>query len=206
MRTLSASLFASLLGLFLMQAANAATLGTFTHDYGIGKYDPAGSDVLGTDYVKVSDQSVARFSDSFDFSGLHYDSIDGFILTLGFKRAGPHLFTELWTVRIQGSDPSAASDDLFVPLFDKFSPQPVFVNVATDALTGGNSFAHSVATETFGFWFSEWTSGADAFKLDFATLTVKGVPTAVPLPATGLLLIGALGGIMGLRRRRKAAV
>lgn len=30
------------------------------------------------------------------------------------------------------------------------------------------------------------------------------IPSAVPLPATGLLLVGALGGIAGLRRRKKS--
>ncbi|KMK63836.1 VPLPA-CTERM sorting domain-containing protein [Puniceibacterium sp. IMCC21224] len=36
-------------------------------------------------------------------------------------------------------------------------------------------------------------------------LTVEGIPSEVPLPAGGLLLIGALGGIAALRKRQKAA-
>lgn len=39
---------------------------------------------------------------------------------------------------------------------------------------------------------------------DLSHTTLYGV-SAVPIPAAGLLLIGALGGLVGLRRRRKAA-
>ncbi len=41
--------------------------------------------------------------------------------------------------------------------------------------------------------------------LSHGSLYGKLVPTAVPLPAAGLMLLGALGGLAALRRRRKVA-
>lgn len=188
-------------------AAQADTLAVYTHDYGIGMYDPMGSDVLGADWVTISDNSTQRFSDSFDFSSLAYETIDRFILTLDFSFAGPALFpSELWSVRVQGSNTGSAGDDLFVPLVDLLSPQPTFVGPLTDFLSGGDAFAHSVATEEFEFWFSESTSaflGADNFRLASATLQIEGTPAPVPLPAAGFMLLGALGGVAGLRKMRK---
>jgi hypothetical protein len=37
-----------------------------------------------------------------------------------------------------------------------------------------------------------------------ASFNIQAVPSEVPVPAAGLLLLGALGGVAGLRRRKKA--
>lgn len=186
--------------------AQAATLGTFTHDYGSdpGKVDPGGNDTLTPDSVIVSDQSSSRFSDVFDFSSLSAAAITGFDLVLSFANAGPSLIPgELWSVRVQGSNSSSSLDDMFRTLADILSPQTFSLDGST--LLAGDAFAHSVATKTFSFWFSENTLFADRFALDSASLTVYGTPSAVPLPAGGLLLLGGLGGLAALRRARRTA-
>lgn len=43
----------------------------------------------------------------------------------------------------------------------------------------------------------------DQFKISKIKVSYEGAPPAVPLPASGLLLIGALGGMGALRRRKK---
>jgi hypothetical protein len=188
--------------------AEAATLGVFTRDYGSapGRVDPGGNDVLSPGYVTVSDQSTSRFFDSFDFSALSASSIDSLTLTLSFSGAGPSYFlffpTEIWSVRIQGSTPAAATDDHFTTLSDALSPQTVTLSAATDG-GGVNAFAQSLASGQLAFWFSESSLFADAFRLTSASLTVEGTPppAPVPLPAGGLLLLGALGGLAARRRR-----
>lgn len=188
--------------------AHAATLGVFTHDYGRGpgKVDPAGNDYLGTNYVKVSDASTSRFADGFDFSALSGHAIDGLELTLSFAGAGPSFSPkELWAVRLQGFAPALSTDDQFGFLVDPWSPQTFRADAASDAFFSSSAFARSLAAGRLDFWFSEFTHGLDKFKLASARLTVTGLPAAVPLPAGGLLLLGALGGVVALRRRRKAA-
>lgn len=190
--------------------ANAAPvlLDSYLHSYGTnaGHIDPAGSDSLGGDFVQVSDTSSTRFSDVFDFSGLVYDTITTFDLTLTFRDAGPSLIPgELWSVRVQGSNSASSLDDLFAVLIGSgWSSQAVTLSTGTDLLTV-NAFAQSVASESFTFWFSEFTPGTDKFKLASAELDVYGTiptPTTVPLPAGGVMLLGALGGLNALRRRK----
>ncbi len=200
--------FAVIAGMALAGMAPAATLGTFTHNYGSapGRIDPGGNDLLSRSFVTVNDRSTGRFFDSFDFSSLSYSSITSIALSLQFTRAGPSgsilVPTELWAVRIQGSSSGAFLDDQFAFLSDAGSPQTTTISAATDILLV-NAFANSLATKSLAFWFSEFTTGGDNFRLSSATLTVNGV-AAVPLPAGGLLLVGALAGLGALRRRKAA--
>lgn len=189
--------------------AQAATLATIVHDYGKGpgQVDPGGNDTLLPNAVVVSDQSSSRFNDAFDFSGLAYDSIDSFELTLDFSRAGPRVTggfipipLELWSVRMQGSNSGSILDDAFRPLFSGASPQTFTIDGSS--ILAGDVFAHSVATEEFEFWFSEFSLGADAFRLNSASLTINGTPAAVPLPAGLPLLLAGLGALAAVRRRQ----
>jgi hypothetical protein len=50
-----------------------------------------------------------------------------------------------------------------------------------------------------GFWSSTPLQGGG-----LSHVSLYGAPAAVPVPAAGFLLIGALGGLAALRRRRKA--
>ena len=217
MRVLTSLVAVLALGAALAQPAVAApvSLGSFTHNYGIGAYDPSGNDVLSAGYVSVSDKSTDRFADSFNISALLGNTIDKLALTLTFSSAGPSGFSfecnsfnvfataECWKVRVQGANSSAASDDYFATLFTPQSPQTFALTSATD--TGAiTAFANSLSTGIFAFWFSEESSDLDAFQLSSAKLEVFGTPAAVPLPAGGVLLLGALGGLAALRRKRSA--
>jgi hypothetical protein len=197
----------------LAAPAQAATLlGSFQHDYGsdAGRIDPPGTDALNAASVTVSDQSSGRFSDSFDFSSLAYDSIESFSLTLTYAGAGPSFslaclgICELWTVRVQGNNSSGFDDDLFGLLTG--TPVQTFNLSASDDVGSITAFAQSVASQTYAFWFSEWSGGADSFRLSSARLDIYGTPpiAAVPLPAGGLLLMGGLGAFAALRRRTAA--
>jgi len=70
----------------------------------------------------------------------------------------------------------------------------------------GNGYAFYVLDTSdplFGEYGTGNNSSASGTGYSHATVWYKGVP-AIPLPATGLLLIGALGGF-GLMRRKRAA-
>ena len=146
--------FAVIAGMALAGMAPAATLGTFTHNYGSapGRIDPGGNDLLSRSFVTVNDRSTGRFFDSFDFSSLSYSSITSIALSLQFTRAGPSgsilVPTELWAVRIQGSSSGAFLDDQFAFLSDAGSPQTTTISAATDILLV-NAFANSLATVAF---------------------------------------------------------
>ena len=102
-----------------------------------------------------------------------------------------------------GSNDGAKTDDLFATLFSQNSPQTILLSAAND-VGGINAFAHTVATGIYSFWFGEESLGKDAFKLTSAQLDIYGTPAAVPLPAGGLLLMGTIGGLAALRRKRRA--
>lgn len=195
------------LGLSTQADAAPVLLNSYLHAYGTnaGHLDPAGSDQLGADFVEVNDGSATRFSDAFDFSALAYDSLSSFDLTLSFMGVGPSVApSELWSVRVQGASPANSVDDLFTVLIgSNWTTQTVTVSAATDLLAV-NAFAQSLASKSFAFWFSEFTNGRDKFILASAKLDVYGTaaPTGVPLPASGAMLLGGLGGLTAWRRRK----
>lgn len=199
---IAALAMAATLGLSAAQAAPVNY--TATHLYGTnqaqGRIDPPGSDPVNQFNVEIYDNSTERFSDSFDFSSVNYTSISSITLTLDYRNAGPALIpSELWSVRILGSNNGGSSDDYFGVLVTLLSPTSYVLTAATDIL-GVNAFANAVSSEKLTFWFSEFSPGVDRFNLRSARIDIVG---EVPLPAGGLLLLGALGGLAALRRRRR---
>ncbi|SFJ41069.1 VPLPA-CTERM sorting domain-containing protein [Jannaschia pohangensis] len=193
--------------------ASAAVIGTYEHDYGIGQYNPPGADQLGNDFVTIRENRPAnsRFIDTFDFSELAGQAIESFTLILDYSGVGPTLINfggtlfdlERWEVNILGSQNNSTLDDLVVGLSDANSPQSITFSAATD-VGGVNAFATALANLEFSFIFDEvGFFNTDTFRLNSATLIVNGTTAVVPLPAPGLLLLAALGGL-GLMRRRKA--
>lgn len=207
-------LFLGMAVLVLMYStqASAGLIGSITHNYGIGQYNPGGNDALSADHVTVSDQTNGRFYDVFDFSSFG-GTITSLDLRLDFSGAGPNvcfIIGECWFARLQGSNSNSwllgeEVDDLFVMLEDGSSPQTITVSAASDGLLV-DVFAHSVAQGSLGLWFSEMTMGADAFQLNSATLTAMGEPTSVPEPSMLWLMSLGLGVAVWKSRRRRLTV
>lgn len=204
----SAAIAVALTGL---PAAASTLLGTFIHDYGFkpGGTNPGGNDTLFEDFVRVSDASTNRFSDSISFASLNFATIDRLEVFISAARAndtvrvlGLPVPTELWSIRFQGSAPGAFIDDLFIPLTSDPMSQNVTLSPATDFLTV-DAFQNSVDNKALSFWFSEFTRGNDEFDLYLVKLQVYGTLAAIPLPAAGWLMLAGLGGLGLMKRRRR---
>jgi len=212
------------LGVMLAPPVDAAPvlLDSFIHNYGSnpGLVNPGGSDVLGPNYVTVTDQSTTavaqrdRFFDNFNLVSLIGDTIERFELILTFSLAGPSgnqaqcffglPVCEVWQVRINGSNDGLRTDDFFATLVSANSPETFALTILND--TGSrNAFAHSAATNDFSFWFSENSTRLDSFDLESARLNVFGTPAPIPVPAALPLMLLALGGLGLAARRRRAA-
>lgn len=231
MSTMKKLLSASALALALPVAAAASTsLTTVTFDYGTGpgKDQPFGDDPVNADDVRVFDTSTAtgyaQFSEVFDFGDLMGATVDRIDVTLNYSRVsfaqptGPADQTgEIWWARVLGVDNGTLDDDYFTELAGT-GPSVngyTFSLTAADDLTAisdrpdsvttlNSAFATSVAENRVRLRFREETAGDDNFVLLSASVEVFGTPAPVPLPASGLLLLGALGGAAAWKRRKSA--
>lgn len=142
---------------------------------------------------------------------------------LGNSTGGNSLISAAgWTsgAEVQGSDPENSTDEgdgrLTLNIGDNANNlnvweilNPFGYSMLGLSIKHGNGFAFYVldAGEALsGDWFTyDGVNGAEGNAFSHINAWYKGAPSAVPLPAAGLLLIGALGGIVGLRRRRRKA-
>jgi hypothetical protein len=200
------------MGLVAPVTAEGAALQTYLRDYGTDGIDPFGvgssSPRLEADRAQLDDQAQGeRFSDAVDFSGLAYQSISGIDLTIRYESTdasvsffGMTVPTEFWLVRAQGSAPNSGLDDDFRAL-DRVSglTETTFTfDAASDGMMT-DVFTHSVATETFEFWFSDIALGANTAWIHDAAVTIRGTPQgspqAVSTPGTLALAVPAAAGL-----------
>lgn len=195
-------------------AAHAAVIGTYDYDYtDTGNRGGQGRN-QNADGVLITDNGSV-FRDSFDFSGLAGATIDSLSLTFAFEGAGPsnllfipglgNVRLERWFVIVEGNDPTGTGDDLFATLADNQSP---WTGAITASTAPGNSFFDdALANLGFDFSFDQVGVGINnSFRLASVSLTVNGTAAVVPLPAPGILLLAALGGLLIARRRSTAAI
>ncbi|WP_179378173.1 hypothetical protein [Jannaschia marina] len=185
-------------------AAEAAVLGTYTHDYGrgAGQVAPDQGGRLRGNFVLVRNTAggVTDFRDSIDLTGLDPTAtIDSIELELTFDRAGPNAnISENWFVEVFGTG-AGFGFSTFALLSDAASPQTITL------LPGSDAFQAALNNLSLEFTFQEPGTGrTDTFRLFSARVTVNGTTAVVPLPAPGLLLLGALGGLAFARRKAGA--
>lgn len=210
MSTFTKFLSAAALALTVPLAADAATLKTITFDYGNGvdERNPLGDDPVSPDYVLIRDNTANEFKEFFDFTNLAGATYDSFELSLTYTAVTTS--TEDWFVRILGSGASnfAAGTEINVDLVDQTVGSTITQTITIDAASDVgtiDAFATAAADNMMQIRFREETNLVDVFRLHEAQLVINGTLAPVPLPASGLLLLGAVGGAVALKRRRKAA-
>lgn len=208
-----AKLLAPLVATVLLAGpAHASLIGTITHDYGSAGHVPGGlqsggsCDTLNSSSVTIRNTSgCQRFFDSFDLSGLAYDNIDSFSLSVTFSDTANSIMfglipTEWWRVRpassaVDGSNITGSSLGI-----DRSA------NLATNTFTFDDTldvFGDILDGEAFYLWFSHVGLGTQSFNLYSASLEVYGTAqAAVPEPAMlSLMGLGLLGLAYSCRRR-----
>lgn len=194
------------------QAATVPFSETITQQFGTqpGYVSPVwgSGGTMGADYVTVLDKADStgnRFYHEISFADLVYDSISS--LTLAFKVAeAPYtnfmgFAAEDW--RVYGSTNGKTSVADRAQLGSRLDGDTWMVT-----LVEGSVLDQALASGKMAFWFGDEGYLSNTFKLYSAAVTLDGqvaAPAPVPLPAAGVLLIGALGGLGVLRRRKRAA-
>jgi hypothetical protein len=151
--------------------------------------------------------------------GQHYVELDStgnssMKQTINFGSTGSYLLSFYYSPRDDGrTSEDAASNAIDYSLFDALSP-------LTTVLAGSVTGPGQVPFTAFGKWTQITAKFVITQTGDYNLMFAAGgrsntfggfidnvsiVPVPVPVPAAGFLLIGALGGLAALRRRRKTA-
>lgn len=191
-------------------------LGSIEHNYGKDTYVPKSissnnsCDRAENDYLVIHNKNnCGRFYDNFDFSGLNYDLIDHFVLTVSFSHTnnGNWLSAllgnyESWHVRPAVSAQTPSDFSIALTRLGNNPNELSFVfNNTLDV------FSQIVDAKNFSLWMAHEGLGQQNFRLYNASLDVFGFepqattnPVAVPAPA-GIALFGLGLTLLGFARR-----
>lgn len=193
-------------------------LGSIEHNYGKDNYVPSSissnnsCDKAENDYLVIHNKkNCGRFYDNFDFSGLNYNLIDHFVLTVSFSHTnGGNLLTALfgnyenWHVR---PAVSAQNPSNFTTALTRRGSNPNELSFTFNNTL--DVFSQIVDAKNFSLWMAHEGVGQHNFRLYNASLDVFGFepqvstnPVAVPAPA-GIALFGLGMTLLGLARRNK---
>ena len=215
MKTFTKTVLATCVTLFTAAAMAApVSLGSVDHLYGTqnggqlptissiyhegGNCDSATANGITVKATKSS--TCNRFADVFDFSGINYDTIDYFQLTLDFTGArNQGLFSsERWNVR--GASNYTQSANQFGAQLNAGGTQ-TFVFDNSKGL-----FDDILSAENFVLMFSTNSGASSNFNLKSAKLELFGTEAVAQVPEPGsLALLGlSLVALVGARRVRKS--
>jgi len=200
-------------------AANASVINLGTVDKNYGSASDRGAtastgawkscDKLNNGSVSVYDTTgCTRFSDTFDFSGMKYDSIDSFDLTLTFSNTNDYQsvsilkFYEDWRVRV--ADSATHGSDVLMKMTRSTDAITQIFHI--DATTHADVFSTIATNGQLHLWFADESWVVSNFNLLNASLQVNGTAAAadVPEPASLALFGVAMLGAAAARRRRAA--
>lgn len=163
--------------------------------------------VKHADYIEITDSgSLATnepFFQSFDLSSIT-NTITGISFTIDYSHARNQSYLgfipERWTVYVADRLHLGAPDVRSSSTAHAFSDRLLASGPTTYVLSGA-ALSTAIAGNLASIWFGENSASPGSFRLKSITMTVS----AVPVPAAGLLLLGALGGLAALKRRKQTA-
>ena len=178
-------------------------------------------------FIQIFDLSIPELDGmtitSFEIT-LQYSQVDSAAVDNGVAGDPSDDTGELWYARVLGgpTPDNSLDDDFFkvIPGIDdgEGTDTGTFSFVLDEANDGNDSesdrtdavstpntaFQSSIDNGFLRLRFREESGGDDIMWLDSAQLEVFGTPAPIPVPASGLLLIGAVSGMLALRRRNAA--
>lgn len=193
--------FEGVAGTTVLGANTAPGITAFSLGRSAGLVENTGSTFNSRDWDEGTDKATALANDNTLFWGMNIDALTPYdlgSLEIDYDRSG--------------TGPTQMAIDLFVGgVFqaEVFTDTTVADSASQTALVDLSAF--SSVTGNIGFRLSAWgaTSSLGTFDIendlfgDYGIIVsgTRAATAAVPLPASGVLLIGALG-LLGLRRRR----